>query len=206
MKTLVSIVEDNLSFQQALVKLIEESPQLLLASVYSSAEAALDMLQHPTDIAIIDIQLPGMNGIELIKKLHASQSSIQCIVCSMHDEDDKIVRALENGASGYLLKDSTSAQIKEAIDEVIRGGAPMSPYIARRVIHFFQKPKKSDVAILLSDREREVLHLLAKGLQYKEIAEQLYISHETVKKHLKNTYSKLHVQNKVEALNKWRLM
>jgi len=204
MKTVISIVEDSILFQQALVRLVEGSADLLLSSVYSSAEAAMDMMENPPDLAIIDIQLPGINGIELIKRLHIGQPSIQCIVCSMHDEDEKIISALENGASGYLLKESTATQVKEAIEEVIKGGAPMSPYIARRVINFFQKPKHTNDSALLSEREREVLQLLAKGLQYKEIAEQLFISHETVKRHLKNIYTKLHVQNKVEALNKWR--
>lgn len=114
--------------------------------------------------------------------------------------------ALENGATGYILKESKADEIIAAIHEIIMGGAPMSPYVAKRVISFFQKPKLKEAQALLSDREREVLHLLSKGLQYKEIAERLFISHETVKKHLKHIYQKLHVQNKIEALNKLRLL
>jgi len=206
MKPAISIVEDSIHFQMALKKIIEESEDFLLANVYGSAEAAMDMINNPPDIAVVDIQLPGMSGIELIKEIKKQTPNTQYLVCSIYDDDDKIVTALENGASGYILKESTSAQIKDALLEVMKGGAPMSPYVAKRVISFFQKPKLKETEALLSDREREVLQLLAKGLLYKEIADKLLISHETVKKHLKHIYQKLHVQNKVEALNKLRLL
>ena len=201
----VSIVEDNTLYQQALENIILSSEVFRLHKSYGSAEAAMDMLQNPPDIAIVDINLPGKSGIELIRQLH-SGSAIQCLVCSMHDDDDFIVKALENGAVGYILKDATVAQISTALEEVVKGGAPMSPYIASRVISFFRKPKISSEAALLSAREREVLEMLAEGLQYKEIAERLSLSTETVKKHMRNIYQKLHVQNKVEAVNKFRFM
>jgi DNA-binding NarL/FixJ family response regulator len=124
----------------------------------------------------------------------------------MHDDDDHIVKALENGAAGYILKDSSVSQIHSALVELVKGGAPMSPYIASRVISFFKKPKISQESALLSKREYEVLELVAQGLQYKEIADRLHLSTETVKKHMRNIYQKLHVQNKVEAVNKFRLM
>ena len=203
MKTVVAIVEDNPSFRQAITTLIQESDEFLLGGVYPSGERALRMQEHPPDVALVDIQLPGISGIDLIKRLHLLQPGIQFLVCSMHDDDDKIIKALESGASGYLLKDSTAEQIRDAIIELRNGGAPMSPYIARRVIQSFQKPAVAPQGVL-SDREREVVHLLAQGLQYKEIADGLHISYETVKKHLRNVYGKLHVQNKVEAINKFR--
>lgn len=206
MKCIVSIVEDNASFQEALVKIIEESDDFLLGLVYTSAEAALEMVQTKPDVAIIDIQLPGMSGIELIKHLKTKASTIQCLVCSMYDDDEKIVKSLENGASGYIIKESTAGQIHAALIEMVKGGAPMSPYVAKRVISFFHKTNQTATDALLTGREKEVLSLVAKGMQYKEIANKLFISYETVKKHLKNIYEKLHVQNKVEALNKLRLL
>ncbi len=201
----VSIVEDNVLFQQALVNVINSHDAFRLGQVYGSAEAALQMLQSPPDIAIIDINLPGKNGIELIAQLQQAPA-IQCLVCSMHDDDDHIVKALESGAVGYILKESSVTQIGNALTELVNGGAPMSPYIASRVISFFKKPKLNTESALLSKREKEVLQLLAQGLQYKEIAEQLFLSIETIKKHMRNIYQKLHVQNKVEAINKFRQM
>lgn len=206
MRITISIVEDNTSFRAALVQLIHDTDELQLAYAYTSAEQGMDLLQHPPDVAIIDIQLPGMSGIELIKKIQQQHKGILCLVCSVHDEDEHVFAALESGASGYLLKDSTSEQIVTAIKELYNGGAPMSPYIAKRVIASFQKKTSLPGDALLSEREKEVLQLLAIGLLYKEIAERLFISHETVKKHVRNIYSKLHVQNKIEALNKFRLL
>jgi two-component system, NarL family, response regulator LiaR len=201
----VSIVEDNETYRQALVQMLEGDLQFSLAGVYSSAEAGMAMLKAAPDLAIIDLQLPGMSGAELILKLRQSSIATQFVVCSVCDDDEHIFSALEAGASGYLLKESTAEQILAALRDLYQGGAPMSPYIARRVIASFQK-KPVLISEALSRREIEVLQLLAKGLQYKEIANCLFVSHETVKKHLKNIYSKLHVQNKVEALNKFRMM
>lgn len=184
---------------------IRSDQSFLLGQVYGSAEAAMEMLKSPPDIAIVDISLPGKSGIELIARLQAA-TNIQCLVCSLHDDDDHIMRALQSGAVGYILKDASVEQISNALHELVKGGAPMSPYIASRVISFFRKPKINNEKALLSSREREVLQLLAQGLQYKEIADQLSLSTETVKKHMKNIYQKLHVQNKVEAINKFRLM
>jgi len=205
MKATVSIVEDNIPFQEALKKIIEGSEEFLFCKKYNSAEEAFDMLHNPPDIAIMDIQLPGMSGSDFIRQFKNQTPNTQYLVCSMHDDDEKIIQALENGACGYILKESTALQIKEALIEVLKGGSPMSPYVAKRVVSFFQKPKLMDSAALLSEREQEVIQLLAKGLQYKEIAAQLYLSTETVKKHIRNVYQKLHVQNKIEAINKLRL-
>jgi two-component system, NarL family, response regulator LiaR len=205
MKRVVAIVEDNVLFQQALINVINNSDAFVLGQVYGSAEAAIAMLKNPPDIAIVDINLPGKSGIGLIAQL-GGDDVIQCLVCSMHDDDDHIVQALENGAAGYILKDSSVSQIHNALVELVKGGAPMSPYIASRVISFFKKPKISEESALLSKREREVLELVAQGLQYKEIADRLHLSTETVKKHMRNIYQKLHVQNKVEAINKFRSM
>lgn len=203
MKKRVCIIEDNKLYQQALIDVINECDEFELDQVYSSAEVAIEILNNTPDIAIIDIQLPGMSGIEFMSQVQP-QTSIQFLVCSMHDDDEHIVKALESGAAGYILKDASVQQIKNALLELVQGGAPMSPFIAKRVFSFFHKPKGKNEAYDLSDREREVLEHMSQGLLYKEIAENLGISAETVKKHIRNIYQKLHVQNKVEAINKYR--
>ena len=155
-------------------------------------------------IIIIDIKLPGMNGTKLVSHITAENKEVQCIICSMYDDDEFIFAALKNGALGYLLKDSSGEQILSALEELKKGGSPMSPYIARRVIANMQNRQEKKISELLSEREHEVLLQLADGLIYKEIGEKLFISYETVKQHIKHIYQKLHVQNKVEALNKLR--
>lgn len=153
----------------------------------------------------MDIKLPGMNGAKLVSHISQGNKNVQCIICSMYDDDEFIFTALKNGALGYLLKDSTSEQIIAALEGLKKGGSPMSPYIARRVIASFQQQERErKIMDLLSDREHQVLEHLSQGLIYKEIGERLFISHETVKQHIKHIYQKLHVQNKVEALNKLR--
>lgn len=184
--------------------LITESNNYQLGKVFSSAEDALPLISQFTGIVIVDIKLPGMNGANLVRHISQSDKNVQCIICSMFDDDEFIFSALKNGALGYLLKDSSGDQILSALDELNQGGSPMSPFIARRVIASFQQPKEKKVSELLSDREQEVLQQLAQGLIYKEIGEKLFISHETVKQHIKHIYQKLHVQNKIEALNMMR--
>jgi NarL family two-component system response regulator LiaR len=202
----VAIVEDNDQFRKALETIINQEKDTALLGSYNSAEKALSALeQAPPDVAIIDISLPGMQGPELIVRLIDKLRQTQFMVCTIHDDNDTIFEALKSGASGYILKDPiTAKEITKAIRDLYNGGSPMSPFIARKVIGTFQKPVINDVNSLLSQREKEVLEQVAQGLLYKEIALRLAISSETVKKHLKNIYQKLHVQNKVEALNKFR--
>lgn len=202
----VAIVEDNDQFRKALEAIINQEKDTELLGSYTSAEKALGALeQAPPDIAIIDISLPGMKGTELIVRLRDKLRHTLFMVCTIHDDNDTIFEALKCGAAGYILKDPVTAdEIIKAIRDLYNGGSPMSPFVARKVIGTFQKPVINDVNSLLSQREKEVLELVAQGLLYKEIALRLTISAETVKKHLKNIYQKLHVQNKVEALNKFR--
>lgn len=204
----VAIVEDNDQFRKALETIITQEKDTELLGSYTSAEKALGALeQSPPDVAIIDISLPGMKGTELIVRLKDKLRQTLFMVCTIHDDNDTIFEALKSGAAGYILKDPiTAEEITKAIRDLYNGGSPMSPFIARKVIGTFQKPVINDVNSLLSQREKEVLELVAQGLLYKEIALRLTISAETVKKHLKNIYQKLHVQNKVEALNKFRPM
>lgn len=203
----IAIVEDNEHYRNALETIIRQQKDVELLYSFNSAEKALAILEKkPPDIAIVDISLPGMKGTEMIVRLKDRLRQTQFMVCTIHDDDDTVFEALKCGASGYILKDAvTSEQIVNAIKDLYNGGSPMSPFIARKVIGTFQKPAITDTHTLLSHREKEVLELLSKGLMYKEIAQHLFISPETVKKHLKNIYQKLHVQNKIEALNKFRL-
>lgn len=203
----ISIIEDNQQFRDALEAIISSQDDFGLVGSYDGAEKAIDpIIMNPPDIIITDITLPGMRGTELIVRIKDKLPKTQFMVCSIHDDDNTIFEALKSGASGYILKDPvTSTDIIKAIRELYNGGSPMSPFIARKVISSFQKPVINDPGYLLSQREKEVLEWLAKGLLYKEIAERLGIGTETVKKHLKNIYQKLHVQNKIEALNKFRL-
>lgn len=202
----VAIVEDNDQFRKALETIITQEKDTELLGSYTSAEKALSALeQAPPDVAIVDISLPGMKGTELIVRLKDKLRHTLFMVCTIHDDNDTIFEALKCGAAGYILKDPiTAVEITKAIRDLYNGGSPMSPFIARKVIGTFQKPVINDVNALLSQREKEVLELVSQGLLYKEIALRLTISAETVKKHLKNIYQKLHVQNKVEALNKFR--
>jgi DNA-binding NarL/FixJ family response regulator len=204
----IAIVEDNDPFRNGLEAIIQSQNEMVLAGSYESAEKALLALpDNPTDIVISDINLPGMRGTNLILQLKIKMPQTQFMVCSIHDDDDTVFEAMKYGASGYILKNPvTGDDIIRAIYDLYNGGSPMSPFIARKVISSFQKPAESNENSMLSVREKEVLELLAKGLIYKEIADKLGVSHETVKKHLKNIYQKLHVQNKIEALKKMRLL
>lgn len=204
----ISIIEDNDQFRNGLEAIIQSQKEMLLAGSYESAEKALLVLpDNPTDIVISDINLPGMRGTNLILQLKIKMPKTQFMVCSIHDDDDTVFEAMKYGASGYILKNPVTADdIIRAIHDLYNGGSPMSPFIARKVISSFQKTTDSKESNLLTNREKEVLDFLAKGLLYKEIAEKLGVSHETIKKHLKNIYQKLHVQNKIEALKKVNLL
>jgi DNA-binding NarL/FixJ family response regulator len=204
----IAIVEDNDQFRSGLEAIIQNQKEMVLAGSFESAEKALMALpDNPTDIVIIDINLPGMRGTNLILQLKIKMPQTQFMVCSIHEDDDTVFEAMKYGASGYILKNTATADnIVRAIHELYNGGSPMSSFIARKVITSFQKPTRSSESSMLSIREKEVLEFLAKGLLYKEIADKLGVSHETVKKHLKNIYQKLHVQNKIEALKKTGLL
>ena len=199
----VSIIEDDKSFREGLELLINQSKQFQILHAYVSAEDALaHIINHPPDIAIVDIKLPGKNGIDLIGIIKEQLPATLCMVCSYYDDNDYIFKALSNGAVGYILKDAEPQEIIESLDEINNGGAPMSRYIAKKVVSFFEKkPALHDIP-KLSDRENEILNHVSTGLLIKEIADKLFLSQHTVKTHLKKIYSKLHVNNKVEAINR----
>jgi|SRR5665213_530496 len=198
----VAIVEDNTDIREAMRVLINGSSGFSCTHVYSSAdEAVIELPKFQTDIILMDIQMPGISGIECVSQLKPLMPKTHFMMVTVFEDDDNIFNALKAGASGYILKRTSPAQILEAIREMHNGGSPMSPEIARRVVESMQKEKNKNTEIL-TEREKQILDLLAKGFLYKEIAKELDISHETVKGHIHNIYEKLQVQNKVEALNK----
>ncbi|HLO81935.1 MAG TPA: response regulator transcription factor [Chitinophagaceae bacterium] len=201
----ISIVEDNEQFRKALESIINSQKDMVLVDSYPDGEKAFEGIRMSTpDIVITDLSLPGMQGFELMFKLRTASVNTQFLVCTIHDDDEAVFEALKSGASGYIVKEPVKvSDIVNAIRELHIGGAPMSPYIARKVMASFQKPAIENETSLLSVREKEVLELLARGFQYKEIAGRLEVSTETIKKHLKNIYHKLQVQNKIEAVNKY---
>jgi DNA-binding NarL/FixJ family response regulator len=199
----VSIVEDDPDYREGLENLINDSGYFRVLQAYASAEAALPhIIHHPPAIAVIDIKLPGKNGIDVISVLKQQHPEVLCMVCTFYDDDEYVFNALENGASGYILKDSMPDEIIDALKELHQGGAPMSRYIAKKVISVFQHKQTTPHLPDLSERENEVLQLISKGMTVKEVSEHLSLSKHTVTKHLKNIYTKLHVKNRIEAVNK----
>lgn len=200
----VAIVEDILEIREGLQVLINDAGGLTCDLAYPDAETALKELpSKQVDVVLMDITLPGMNGIKCIALLKEQMPHTQFMICSVNDDDDNVFNALQSGATGFILKRTQPAQILEAIRELHAGGAPMSSEIARRVVSSMHKKKNTKTEIdVLTEREKEILHFLAKGFLYKEIASELFISKETVKKHIHNIYEKLHVQTRTEALNK----
>jgi DNA-binding NarL/FixJ family response regulator len=200
----IVIVEDLEEVAEGLSEFIRNDNDLLLLSTYRTAEAAaLELPLIKPDIVIMDINLPGMSGIECIKAVKKTGVPMQFMMFTVYENNEQVFEALKAGASGYLLKKTPPLQIIEAIKELYHGGSPMSTTIARKLVTIFQEQQNSsEEAAVLTPRERDVLELLAKGMLYKEIAEQLGISFHTVRQHIGKIYEKLHVQNKTEAINK----
>jgi DNA-binding NarL/FixJ family response regulator len=199
----VAVIEDIPNYRNALQVLLNGSEGFECVAAFDNAETAHNEL--PTlqpDIALVDINLPGMNGIELVSFIRTASPSTLCMMCTAYDEDEKIFKALEAGAHGYILKSTSPAKLLEAIIDLKSGGSPMSNEIARKVVMAFKKMPNPKLA-QLSAREKEVLELLVEGLLYKEIATRLAISIETVKRHCFNIYQKLHVSNRSEAIHKY---
>jgi DNA-binding NarL/FixJ family response regulator len=204
-KIKVAIVEDLEEVLEGLSTFIKQDTDIELTAVYRTAEAAaLELPIVKPDIVIMDINLPGITGIECIKRIKAVTSGILFMMFTVYENNDQVFEALKAGASGYLLKKTPPLQIIEAIKELYNGGSPMSSQIARKLVTHFQEKKEvfNNEAAALSAREKEVLEHLAKGMLYKEIADLLGISFHTVRQHIGNIYQKLHVQNKTEAINK----
>ena len=199
----ICIIEDIIEIQKGLQNIIESDPQLRLLASFTNAEEAIETIPKLLpDVVITDINLPQKSGIDCISELKLQHPDIQFIMFTIYEDNDQVFDALKAGASGYILKNTPPDKILSSIIELYDGGSPMSPKIARKVLSTFNAVSESQVQNLLSKREYEVLELLSKGHLYKEIADQLFISLSTVKRHLNHIYTKLQVQNKTEAVNK----
>jgi DNA-binding NarL/FixJ family response regulator len=203
--TQVAVVEDNAGLRRSWQRLLTHAPGMQCVGAWGSGELALPQLAAlRPDVVLMDINLPGMSGIECTARLKASCPATQVVMVTVYEDTDSIFRALKAGACGYLLKRATSDEMIAAINEVRTGGAPMTSEIARKVVHAFQAPAPDPGAsVALSAREREILDLLSQGFANKEIADRLNIAYQTVKVHLKHIYEKLHVRSRTEALLKY---
>ncbi|HAO80547.1 MAG TPA: DNA-binding response regulator [Verrucomicrobia subdivision 3 bacterium] len=201
----VSIVDDEKELRQSIATFVNGSPGFHCVSTYSSAETALKGLPaDKLDVVLMDINLGGMNGIECVEQLRDVAPTMQILILTVYEDTDQIFKALEAGASGYLLKRSSPTKLLQAIREVHAGGSPMSSSIARKVVASFQKAKQTgEKQTHLSPREEMVLNCLAKGLTYKAIADELGISIDTIRTYLRRVYEKLHVQSRTEAVAKY---
>ncbi|HEU5070987.1 MAG TPA: response regulator transcription factor [Verrucomicrobiae bacterium] len=200
----VAIVEDNADLRGTLARILNRAPGHQCVGQYGDAESALKGLPKDTpQVVLMDINLPGMNGVECVRRLKQLLPGVLIVMLTAYEDTDNIFGSLEAGASGYLLKRSKSAEILEAIKEVVDGGSPMTAHIARKVVHSFQargaSPQPTEN---LAEREREVLELLAQGFMYKEIADKLGIGFETVRTYVRRIYEKLQVRSRTEAVAK----
>jgi DNA-binding NarL/FixJ family response regulator len=210
----VCIVDDTSDIRLALEEIVRLSSEFNLLGSFSSGEDAVHKipLLQP-NVVLMDINLGGISGIECVRRLKPQNKAVLFMMCTVYEEDEKIFEALNAGASGYILKKTSPAKLLDAIRELHEGGAPMSAQIARKVVAVFQQKNNlpalgrsaadSESLKTLSNREMEILVLLSKGMLYKEIAAQLFISQETVRKHVYHMYEKLHVNNRIEAVNKY---
>ena len=207
----VCVVDDTNDIRTSLEEIVSMANGYKLLGGFSSGEEALEKLPvlRP-QVVLMDINLGGISGIECVRRLKPQNPDTLFMMCTVYEEDEKIFEALSAGASGYILKKTSPDKLLEAIKELHEGGAPMSSQIARKVVAAFRtktvveenNPNASSIN-LLSNREKEILEWLAKGMLYKEIAAQLFISPETVRKHVYHIYEKLHVNNRIEAVNKY---
>lgn len=203
----VLVVEDSEEYRNGIVSLLDYTEGFCCVGAYRTAELAI--LQIPNaeaaDVAIIDIGLPGMDGIELVKELKKKQPSLLCMMCTGMVEDEKVFNALEAGAYGYILKNNLVSTLLDAVTDLKNGGSPMSSEIARKVMLRFHKKEipASEKEYHITPKETEVLQHLSQGLLYKEIAAKLGVGIDTIKRHCYNIYEKMHVSNRTEAINKF---
>ena len=201
----VAIVEDDDGIRTSLVALIRRAPALRLAGDYADAEAALkEIPRRPPEVVLMDINLPGMNGVECVRQLKATVPSVQFLMLTVYEDSESLFNSLKAGASGYLLKRTASTRLLEAIRDVHDGGSPMTPQLARRVVQFFTHTATADSPVSrLTPGEKDFLGQLANGYAYKEIADRMKISIDTVRSYVRTVYEKLHVHSRTEAVVKY---
>lgn len=196
----IALVEDDPEICQLMQFVLDKSEGFSCLLAFANAEMAIpEILEFQPDIVLMDIGLPGMSGIQAVEQLHQALPAMPILMLTVQIEDDVIFRSLYAGASGYLLKSIPPAQLLESIKEAVKGGAPMSREIAKKVVRSFHRPQNQ---IQLTQREGEVLRLLCEGETYKAIANHLFLSPHTVKVHIRNIYEKMHVHSRAEAVKK----
>jgi DNA-binding NarL/FixJ family response regulator len=205
MSITVSIVEDNDQLRATLARVLARAEGFRFLNQYPSAEEALKALPtEPPDVVLMDINLPGMNGVECVRQLKQTLPKIQIIMLTVYEDTENIFNALAAGATGYMLKRTPRAELLDAIREVNQGGSPMTAHIARKVVQSFIRPgATTQPTENLSEREQQVLDFLSQGFFYKEIAEKLGISYETVHTYIRRIYEKLQVRTRTEAVAKF---
>jgi DNA-binding NarL/FixJ family response regulator len=200
----VSIVEDNDKLRGTLARVLNRAEGFRCVSQYPSAEDALkDLPNVKPEVVLMDINLPGMNGVECVRQLKPLLPQTQVMMLTVYEDTENIFNALAAGANGYMLKRTSTKELIEAIHEVKRGGSPMTMHIARKVVQSFQKNAPAQAAENLSEREQQVLDLLSQGLIYKEISDKLGIGYETVHTYIRRVYEKLQVRTRTEAVAKF---
>jgi DNA-binding NarL/FixJ family response regulator len=205
MQIKVAIVEDDEGIRTSLAALLRRAPSFRLVGDYADAETALKEipLRQP-DVVLMDINLPGMNGVECVRQLKAGLPGVQFLMLTVYEDSDSLFKSFKVGASGYLLKRTASARLLEAIRDVHAGGSPMTPQLARRVVQHFSKPSADSSPVSrLTPGEKEFLDQLANGYAYKEIADRMNISIDTVRSYVRAVYEKLHVHSRTEAVVKY---
>lgn len=202
--TAVSIYEDNDELRSLLRGLIESTDDFLVVGAYANGQQVVEQVQQDRpDVVLMDIDMPGRSGIDCVRLLKETNVQIRVLMHTVFEDDDRLFACLSNGADGYLLKKHTATHLLTALTDVVEGGGPMSPGIARRVLKTFSQvapPRQQPYGI--TEREKEILHLLTQGYTYRMIGQRCTISVETVRRHLKNIYQKLHVQCGTEAVAK----
>lgn len=195
----IAIIEDDDEIRQTLALIIKGTNGFFCSATFPDSEAALAQIKDlVVDVMLVDIELPGITGIEAVSKIKQLKPNVDCLMLSIRQDDEAVFNSIRAGAAGYLLKDTPPAEILRSIEEVHQGGAPMSMQIARRVLQSFYPTQSSP----LSERETEILQLLSEGLNYRSIAEKIFLSPHTIKSHIKNIYAKLHVHSRAEAVKK----
>lgn len=196
-KIRVLLIEDDKTIRESYTYLLDESPDLQVVKSYASGEEALKQIKADApDIILLDVELPGQSGLELLPKIKSLLPDVHILMLTVFDHQRTVFEALSKGASGYLTKDTPVEKIVEALHEVMDGGGPMSAQIARMVVHSFQRSPESP----LTRRETEILEQIANGKTRSRIASEMFIDLETVKSHLKNIYSKLDVHSRADAI------
>ncbi|MEI9960488.1 MAG: response regulator transcription factor [Limisphaerales bacterium] len=201
----VAVVEDDSGLRNQLERILKSASGVCCVGTFSSAEKALEgMVTAQPDVILMDINLPGMSGIECVARLRKELPDAHVIMLTVYEDSERIFQALQAGADGYLVKTSPTKTLLQAIEDVYMGGSPMSSHIARKVVRQFRQPDSPpDETKSLSPRERETLELVAAGYVYKEIAEKMNIGSETVRTYIKGVCKKLHVRNRIEAVARY---